>query len=281
MATATQVQAESRRGTLLLHSWRAIWAITRGTFKDTWRQRIILVLLVFGMAVLPASLIFSWLSAGEEIKFVIDTGLGTILLFGLLMGIFMAASMIPLEIEHRTIFTILSKPVRRFEFVLGKFLGIALTLLVNIFLMGVVFLLIYAVKQVMLNAPPFQNFVTLIQALFLLYLQVMLITTIALTVSTVASLWFNIIFSFFVYFVGNMSEVIHHISTHTQVNALRLLMGVFNAIVPHFENFDLRQKLLLGDPVPWGYVAQVVGYTAQYVVVMFLIAYLLFNEREF
>lgn len=252
-----------------------IFSIAKSTFKETMRQRVLLILLLFGVVTVASSVLFSYLSTGEEIKFVVDMGLGAMLIFGLLTATVLGAFMIPTDIERRIIFTILSKPVRRMEFIAGKFLGALGTIAVNVILMGLVFLVVYFFKN------KFHLELSAVEAVGLVFFQLAVILSIAVTVSTIATPWFSVIFTMFIYFVGCMNETLHHIATHSQNTFTRLSMWILTVLVPHFENFDLREKILLEDPVPGMYLVKAIGYGLAYIAVMMAFAYLLFNEREF
>jgi len=252
-----------------------VLAIAKSTFKETIRQRVLLILLVFGIVVISSSFLFSYMRAGEEQKFVADLGLGAMLFFGLLMAVVLGAFMIPTDIERRIVFTILSKPVRRIDFILGKFLGGIATILLNVLLMGLAFVIVYYFKN------NHQLDLTTVKSVLMIFCELALVLSIAVTVSTVSTPWFTVIFTMFVYFLGAMNEALAYIARHAEQQVVKLGMWLLSALIPHIENFDLRQKLLLDEPVPWLYLVKVGGYSLIYIVVMMAIAYLLFNEREF
>jgi len=253
-----------------------ILAIAQSTFKETMRRRILWILLVFGIIVIATSQMFSYLSVGEEFKFIVDIGLGSILFFGLLIAAVQGAFMIPADIEGRIVFTILSKPVRRIEFILGKYLGIVATLLVNVVLMGIAFLIVYYFKKVPHSIDP-----NAIKAIILIFFELCVLTAIAVAASTVATPAFTIILTFFVYFVGCMGETLAYIGERAELFLTRLGVSILATLVPRFENFDVRQKMLLDEPVAWIYMGKVMGFGLLYIAFMMLVAYLLFNEREF
>jgi ABC-type transport system involved in multi-copper enzyme maturation permease subunit len=253
----------------------AIFAIAKSTFKETVRQRVLMILLLFGVVVIASSVVFSYLSTGEEFRFVVDMGLGAMLIFGLLTATVLGAFMIPTDVDRRIVFTILSKPVRRMEFIAGKYLGALGTIAMNVFFMGIVFLIIYFVKN------KYHIELTVVEAVGLVFFQLAVILAIAVTVSTVATPWFTVIFTIFIYLVGCMNETLHNLATHAQSTFTRLSMWILTVLVPHFENFDLRVKILLDDPVPGLYLVKAIGYALAYIAVMMAFAYLLFNEREF
>jgi len=238
----------------------AVLTIAQTTFREALRRRVLNIILVFAVVSMCAN----------SIRF-----------FSMLIAVLLGASMIPNEIERRTIFSILSKPVGRTQFMLGKYLGALLTLIVNVAIMGAIFLLVLFFKDkdrgYLLNP-------TLWKGIALVVVEVAVLLAIAVAVSTVASTAFNVVFSFFVYFTGQMGGVFKELSApagHVTSGVVRALMGLIYNVLPHFENFDLRQPLLLGDPVPTIYVLKVVGAALVYIAVVLAIGHLLFTQREF
>ena len=122
--------------------------IALATFREALRRRWMTVLLVFGIVMVGLSVFFTSLSPGTEGQFIRDFGTGFIIIMTTLMAIFLGVALVPPDIERRTIFTILSKPVNRAEFLIGKYLGLCLTLLVNLALLSVIFLLAYSIFSI-------------------------------------------------------------------------------------------------------------------------------------
>ena len=165
--------------------------IALNALQESFRRRVLNALLVFGVIIVISLGYFSYLSSGDEAKFVKDIGLSSITFFGILIAIFSTAGLIPNEIEKRTIFNILSKPVSRTSFLLGKFLGSVFTVLVNFFLMAAIFCAVMILRK----TPPDMN---MLKALYLICLELILIAGVTLTVSTVAGTILNVSISFFI-----------------------------------------------------------------------------------
>ena len=119
----------------------AVGTIAITTWQEALRRRWMLTLLMFAIVLIPISLFFTWMQQGSEEKFVRDFGLGFTVIITTVMAIFLGAGLIQPDIERRTIFTILSKPIDRIEFLLGKYLGLCLTLLVSLAIMSLMFLI--------------------------------------------------------------------------------------------------------------------------------------------
>src|SRR5947199_3851815 len=118
-------------------AWRRVGAIARNAFREAVRDRVLYNLVVFALLLIAGAIFLGELSAGQEAKIIVDLGLSAILLFGVFIAIFVGVGLVYKEIERRTLYAILAKPVSRAEFLLGKYLGLCVTLLVNLLVMSV------------------------------------------------------------------------------------------------------------------------------------------------
>ena len=119
------------------------WVVATTTFHEAIRRRWVTALLGFAIVMLAVSTFFTWMQPGSQQKFLRDYGLGFTVIMTLIAAVFLGVALIPPEIERRTIFTILSKPVTRVEFLIGKYLGLMFTLMLNLAVMGTIFLISY------------------------------------------------------------------------------------------------------------------------------------------
>src|SRR6202521_3613722 len=117
-------------------AWRRVAAIARNAFREAVRDRVLYNLVVFALLLIAGAIFLGELSAGQEAKIIVDLGLSAILLFGVFISIFVGVGLVYKEIERRTLYAILSKPIGRGEFLAGKYVGLCLTLLVNVVIMG-------------------------------------------------------------------------------------------------------------------------------------------------
>jgi len=129
-------QTKTRAGTRTGRFWR-ITAIARNAFREAVRDRVLYNLVLFVLLLTGASIFIGELSGGQERKVIVDLGLSAMLLFGVFIAIFVGVGLVYKEIERRTIYAVFSKPVGRGEFLVGKYFGLCLTLLVNVLVMGV------------------------------------------------------------------------------------------------------------------------------------------------
>jgi Cu-processing system permease protein len=270
---------------------RPIYRVAKATFYEAWRRRFLNGILIFAILIIGSSWVFTYLSPGAELKMLIDVGLGSIRFFGMLIAIFLGTRLIPEEIEKRTIYTLLTKPVTRAQFLVGKFLGGLATVISNVLLMGVAFYLVFALK-----APQFRNmtpeqgpaysmnfmYANVAKAIFLSFFELALVLGIAVVASVVFSWILAAIFSFFVYFVGQMSSFFGHLADpkHGAGPLARYTLGTVYRVLPHFEKFDVRNAILKDNYVRWETLGETVLMGGIYLLIVMMLGYLFFNQRE-
>src|SRR5688500_6232503 len=198
--TASFTQSDSRTETRQGPIWR-ITAIARNAFREAVRDRVLYNLVLFVLLLTGASIFISELSGGEERKVIVDLGLSAMLLFGVFIAIFVGVGLVYKEIERRTIYAVFSKPVGRGEFLVGKYLGLCLTLLVNVAVMavGVSLALMYVSRGWDPLIP------TIWPAVLLIYLELMLLTAVALLFSSFSSPALSALLTFLIFVAGHFS----------------------------------------------------------------------------
>ncbi|NLJ35402.1 MAG: ABC transporter permease subunit [candidate division WS1 bacterium] len=268
---------------------RPIFRVARATFHEAWRRRFLNGILIFAILIIGSSWAFAYLQPGAELQMVIDIGLGSIRFFGMLIAVFLGTRLVPDEIELRTIHTILAKPVSRAQFLFGKYLGGVGTLAANMLLMGAAFYVVFAIKapqflaekpeDAMIVAAMYSN---IAKAILLTFFEVFLILGIAVVAATLFSWVLSVIFTFVFYFVGHMSDFFQQLSDPERgaSKIAQIVMGALYRILPHFEIFDIREAILMGTYTPWSVMFKTIGEGVAYLVVVLLIGYLVFNERE-
>jgi len=247
--------------------------IAKNSFKELLRKKGLQALLVFSLILIGSSRLFSFLTPGEELKMIKDVGLSTIEFFGTLICIFAAIEAISSEIERKTLHTLLVKPLRRRDFVIGKFLGLSLNTLLNFSLMAIFFLVLLLFKEHTVSVGIFK-------ALILIFFELLLISAITLAVSTFTSPAFSMVFSLFLYFVGHLINYGQTLLENVKNVYLVSLANFFYRIIPNFENFNIRDKVAVDIFVKWNYVAKTTGYGLIYVAVALLIGIYFFQKRE-
>ena len=253
---------------------KKVLAISNNTFREAMRKKTLNVLLIFALIIIVSSVFFTYLSPGEEIKIIKDMGLGSIMFFGMLIAVFGASSLIPMEIEKKTISTVITKPVRRLEFVLGKFFGVVIVIFIALVIMGIVFLSLVYLKEDRWD-------IEIMKAITLTFFELVVVASITICVSTVASSLFNATFGIFMYIAGHLSPRLEHMIEHTESEAVKIMMTVLKTILPNFENFNVRNLIVVGRHISNEYLLKVTAYGLLYAFIIMVIAWLLFNEKEF
>jgi ABC-type transport system involved in multi-copper enzyme maturation permease subunit len=205
-------------------------------------------------------------------------GLTSITLAGVAIAMVMGIRMLPGEMDKRTIYTILCKPVTRSEYLVGKFLGGALTLAANTAIMGVVFMIVVFIKSMQLHQD--MDF-RLVYQVVLAYLQFCVLLSLTLMLSTFVTPVMNGSISLFVLIVGNLSDTIVDIINMSKSAVVEVGLRVLYYLVPNWQHFSVQDTLVRGEEaVPLSYVLKIVAYGVVYAAILIIIATQAFRNRE-
>src|SRR5437660_4471417 len=211
-------------------AWRRVAAIARNAFREAVRDRVLYNLVVFALLLIAGAILLGELSAGQEAKIIVDLGLSAILLFGVFIAIFVGVGLVYKEIERRTLYAILAKPIGRGEFLLGKYLGLCLTLLVNVAIMGVGLSL--ALIYVQRGWNPLVARIW--PAILLLYVELIILTGVAMLFSSFSSPALSALLTFFVFVIGHFSAELKNLAT---TGAARLAFSALYYLLPNLSNY--------------------------------------------
>jgi len=258
----------------------AIYAIAATTLGEAVRKRVLLVILLIGVGLLIVTPGLQQLAPRQANTVLIAFGLGVIQMIGALVAVVLTIGLIPTEIERRTIYTILSKPVQRYQFLLGKFLGSVATIAMMMALMTVVFLLLY---WIMRHEVP----LNILQGPPLFFLQMVLLSAVAMFFSTFVSPIVNFFLSFGLYMVGNIGNpLLDSLSSARGENVNQLAKGavtLLHYILPNFANYNVQNPIINPESAIGNtqvYVVQVVLYAVIYTSILMTLAVLVFDRRE-
>ena len=277
-----------------------VGAVAENTFTEAVRQRVYNILIIFALVVIASASFFSQFSFGEQLKFVKDFCLGAVSVFGTMIAIVGTALLLPNEVENRTIYTILSKPVRRFEFLLGKFMGSVLLIFVSLVLMSTMFAAALVFKEHRLTSAILQVSAKvtvagerqelqqevqhmraeafdpdLIKAILLIFVKLALLAAITLLVSTFStSMIFNVTVALMILIAG------HLVGSAREMWGDSATAQWLLAIIPDLGSFNLADDIVLGNPIPWAHVGKVVLYGLSYLVCVVAAAHFIFSDRE-
>jgi len=256
--------------------WR-ILAIAWNAFREAVRDRVLYNLVLFVLLLTAAAIFIGELSGGQERKIIVDLGLSAMLLFGVFIAIFVGVGLVYKEIERRTIYAIFSKPVGRGEFIVGKYLGLCLTLLVNVLIMGagVSVALIYVSRgwdPLALRIWP---------AILLIYVELMVVTGVAILFSSFSSPALSALLTFFVFIIGHFSADLKGLANSLGSTAARLLFSGLYYLLPNLANLSQITPAAHGQVPATTQVAIALAYAGLYIVVILSAATLIFRRRNF
>jgi ABC-type transport system involved in multi-copper enzyme maturation permease subunit len=251
-----------------------IGAIAGITFKEAKRDRILYLLFFFAAVGIVASRVLAVLTVGDRIKIIKDVGLASISIFGVLMAILIGTGLVYKEIDKKTIYTLLAKPLYRAEFILGKFLGLVLTLFVMTAAMTVIFLAIVYAHTLKVETG-------LLMAVAYIFLELVLITAVAILFSSFSTPILSSLFALGFYLIGHLSWGLELILKKMQPGTGRSMVRALFMILPDLENFNFRTEVVHGLPIPPGIPLSAFFYGVCYTAFILGLAVLIFRRRDF
>ena len=252
-------------------------SIARNAFREAVRDRVLYNLVLFVLLLIAGAIFLGELSAGQESKIIVDLGLSAMLLFGVFIAIFVGVGLVYKEIERRTLYAILSKPIGRGQFLLGKYLGLCLTLLINVLVMGLgVSLALIYVKR---GWDPLA--IKIWPAIFLIYFELMIITAVALVFSSFSSPALSALLTFFVFIIGHFSGDLKSLANTSNSFAARGLFRVLYYVFPNLTNYSLITSAAHGIVPSSSSFGLATIYMVVYVAVLLAAATLIFGCRNF
>jgi len=252
-------------------------AIARNTFLEAVRDRVLYNLVIFVLLLIAGAIFLGELSGGQERKIIIDLGLSTMLLFGVFISIFVGVGLVYKEIERRTVYAIFSKPISRGEFLIGKYLGLCLTLLVNVVIMGVGVSL--ALLFVHRGWEPL--IVTIWPAILLIYFELMMITGVALLFSSFSSPALSALLTFMVFIIGHFSADLKNLASSMDSVVARGLFILLYYLLPNLSNYSYITPAAHGQLPGAANVLLAILYAAVYIAVTIAVATLVIGRRNF
>jgi len=251
-----------------------IGAIAGITFKEAKRDRILYLLFFFAALGIVAARVLAILTVGDRVKIIKDVGLASISVFGVLMAILIGTGLVYKEIDKKTIFTLLAKPLHRAEFILGKFFGLVLTLFVMTLFMSLIFLAI-----VFAHTLKFEG--ALLVAVGYIFLELVLITAVAVLFSSFSTPILSSLFALAFTLIGQLSWGLELIIKKMRPGVGRTLVRALYTVLPDLENFNFKTEVVHGLPIPPGIYLSAFLYGVCYTAFILGLAILIFRRRDF
>jgi len=253
---------------------KRVLAVAANTFRETVRERALYNLVFFALLMTVSGLVLQQLSIRQDEKILKDVGLAAMDLFGTAIALLIGTGLVSKEIERRSLYPLLAKPITRAEFFLGKFAGLVFTLLVNLAAMTVGLLLTLLLTG--RRADPL-----LFAAVYPMFLGLVLVVAFAMLFSTVgSSSTLAAVFTFGMVIASRFADVVRNIR-QVAPGVPQWLVDALYALLPNGANFDFKGRVAYGDSVPLGVLAWVTAYAVSYVAVVLGIGLSAFQSRDF
>jgi ABC-type transport system involved in multi-copper enzyme maturation permease subunit len=246
------------------------------TFREAVRDRVLYNLIFFALVMIGAAILVGQISIGIERLVIVNLGLSAISLFGLVMAIFIGVGLVSKEIEKRTLHSLLAKPIRRWEFLVGKYAGLLLTLTVNTAFMalGLAGALFYV------GGPFVRPDVSIVIAIYFILLALALVTALALFFSCFSSPMLSTLFTLAIYVTGMFAKDIRDFGDLTRSPLVKALTRAVYYLVPNFHNFNAIAAAAYGERISFSLVAQNTLYAACYATLLLLASSAIFSSRD-
>jgi ABC-type transport system involved in multi-copper enzyme maturation permease subunit len=266
---------------------KATALIAVNVFRESVRDKVPYNLVLFAVLLMGASFLIGQLTAGQDIKIIKDLGLAATSLFGLFIAIFIGIQLVSKEVERRSIYSLLAKPVHRHQLVLGKYAGLVLTLAVNL---GVMTAALYAVLAYVawtldpVAAPASETPAldpAMLKAVWLTFAELAVVTAIALFFSTFSTPVLSAALTLALVVAGRFSADLRNFDQAVESPAAAALARFLYWVLPNLAPFDVRLPVVHGLPVSWAYLALTSLYAVLYVGSLLALAVFIFSRRDF
>ena len=249
-------------------------AIALNTLKEAIRDRILYLLLFFAAVCIICSRLLAIMTVGDRVKIITDVGLASLSLFGVLMAVLLGTGLVYKEIDKKTIFTLLSKPIPRYQFLLGKYFGLVITLLIMLLLMSLIFLVL-----VFLHTLRFEW--RLLVPVFFIFWEMCLITAVALLFSCFSTPILSSLFTLAFYIIGHFSWGLETLINKLPSGFGKTAARVFYTIIPDLQNFNYKTEIVHGLAIPSAALIGSILYGLFYSGFVLALATLIFRKRDF
>jgi ABC-type transport system involved in multi-copper enzyme maturation permease subunit len=260
-------------------------AIAEHTFREAVRNKIMHAILGLALVIILCSKAIAWVSAGEDVKVMTDLGLAAITLFGVIVAVFSGANLLYKEVDKRTSYLILPKPIKRYEFIVGKYFGLMLVLLICTAIMSAVHAayltsFVFSREEVLHGAGLRALYLALTQAYFLIFLELCVVSAFAIFFSSVSSPMFSAIATFCVYFMGHGLRNLKDLTdTVGSAFADKVLMVMYY-VLPGLFNFDMKHRAAYANPQSMNDIIWCITYAAAYCAVVLALTCVIFRRKQ-
>jgi ABC-type transport system involved in multi-copper enzyme maturation permease subunit len=251
-----------------------VYAIALNTFREAVRDKILYTLLFFALLMIAGAGVAADLTIGEYDKILRDLGLAAINLFGVAIAIFVGIGLVYKEIEKKTIYTIASKPVARWQFLVGKYLGLVVTLGAEVLIMGLGFGLLLLLAE---GEPSIE----LVWAIWLTWIELLVVTAVAILFSCFSTPTLSALFTVAITLIGRMTAGFKSLAEAADSPGLQSLANLAYRVVPDLQTYNIRSEAAYGKAIEWEFVAYATGEGLLWVALLLAVASVIFQYRDF
>lgn len=263
------------------------FVVAVAVFRESVRDKVFYNLVLFALLLVGASILIGQLTAGQDVKIIKDLGLAATSVFGVFIAIFVGISLVSKEVDRRSVYPLLAKPIGRGGFILGKYAGLLSTLLVNTAVMTVALyaVLFFLSRNVPANvqhawdAPALDP--NLLKAIALIYVELAIVTAVALFFSSYSSPLLSAVFTLGIYVAGQFNADLKHVNDLVDAPAAAMLAKVAYYVLPDLSKFDVKLAVVHGLPVTFAYMAWASLYALVYIAALLFGATTIFARRDF
>lgn len=251
------------------------WAVIANTFREAIRDKVLYNLVFFALLVMGASVVIGNMTLGETIKIILDLSLAAMSVFGLLIAIFVGIGLVHKEIQRRTVYMLLAKPILRRNFVIGKYLGLLLVIALNVAVMTAV--LVALVTLYSTEGVHGGVFV----AIALILVELMVVTAVAVLFSTFSTPTLSAMLTLGVWLIGRFSSDLVEFARRTESPLSRWAATAVHYLLPNLEKFDVKNLVVYNMAIEPAYVGGAIAYGLVYIVFLIGLAAAIFERRDF
>ncbi len=255
-------------------AFNQVLTIAQNTFREAVRDRVLYNLVVFMLLLTACAVLLGDLTAGQEARTIVNIGLTAMLIFGVFIAIFVGVSLVSKEIEKKTLYAVFSKPVGRGTFIFGKFAGLCLTLLVNVAVMG------FGVSLALIYVGGGGLAASIWGAIVLIFLELMIITSVAVLFSSFSSPALSSLLTFLVFVIGHFSASLKVFAEGLGSSGAKMLFSVIYYVLHNFSNFSFVTAASHGRTPGLTAVLLSMLYAAVYSLVLLFASILIFRRRN-
>ncbi len=257
-----------------MSSLHRICVLALNTYREAVRDKLLYNLLLFAALMIASSILLAQIQIGKDERIYRDVGLSAISFFGMLIAIFVGINLVYREISTKTVYTMLSKPVRRWEFLTGKYVGLLSLLAVEVAIMSACFLGVLVWK-----GSEFSN--GLVWAITLIYLELALVTAIAIFFSSFTTPYLAGMFTVALWIVGHLLADLRAFGKNSDLPWLKPMLETLYWTLPNLDRLDIKADASAGNPIELARVGMAALYAALYSLGLMVSAVLLFQRRDF